>query len=538
MDDFNQPSNNAPTMGGESTAVPNSANLENQATINQGTIQTTSNQGGADTLPVQTQIPNAPIAQSIQSPGLQSGTAAQQPPPIPPSNSGVDTFGTVDDTQGSDSSKPFPKPVMAVMAIVILALLGFVVIGYVLLSGRDNESPDNNVTPTNTITPTATTTVSPTPIEVETQMRDVDELLTMNMIKLKTTGINASNDVSVDALPRGLAGSGDVGGIISSSVLYEDGVYKMWYTGAIKSDLNKRAIYYATSEDGRTWKKYDNSEPSATNTQSTNGRLAVGLTGSGDSANISNPFVLKDDEQYIMYYVATDGSQSPWAYSMFMATSPDGLTWTKVDNSNAPRTNGTSEEGHLTIGLPGSGDSGSIFDMSVIKVNGEYYMWYTGWDGTNTRIYMAGSSDGLNWTKVDNSTPVVSDNSTSNGRIGLGTSGKVDAKKSGEFDVYYDGTKFLMIYTGLSDVSGAKQQFTCAVSDDGYAWNKVNNSVGAGSTGIASLCSFPSSTASGAADINGVDHPNLLYDGGKLWLYYIGIGQNMERTLLIASEYN
>src|SRR3989338_1259097 len=215
----------------------------------------------------------------------------------------------------------------------------------------------------------------------------------------------------------------------------------MWYAG---NDGTNYRVYYATSPDGLTWTKYDNTVPSASDTTSTNGRIPLGTAGKGDSAHVSNPSVIKDRSTYKMWYVGNDGTNS----RIFYATSPDGLTWTKYDNTVPSASDTTSTNGRIPIGNAGRADSSQATNPFVIKDGPIYKMWYTGNDGTNYRILYATSPDGLTWTKYDNTVPSASDTTSTNGRIPLGTAGKGDSSRALEAFVIKDGSVYKIWYTG------------------------------------------------------------------------------------------
>src|SRR4051794_23089080 len=75
------------------------------------------------------------------------------------------------------------------------------------------------------------------------------------------------------------------------SVLCDNGVYKMWYSGA--SDYFWR-IHYATSDDGIVWRKHGVV-------------LDIGAPEDWDAVSVAFPNVLKlDDGTFLMYYCGHD----------------------------------------------------------------------------------------------------------------------------------------------------------------------------------------------------------------------------------------
>jgi len=154
------------------------------------------------------------------------------------------------------------------------------------------------------------------------------------------------------------------------SVIKDNGVYKMWYTG--RSYLGAK-IGFANSTDGFSWTKYVGGPV-----------LDAGLGVSWDSKHVAEPSVIKEGSTYKMWYRGQNGTISQIGY----ATSPDGLNWTKYAGNPI-----------LQIGSPGALDSLGVGAPSVIKEPGEYKMWYTVNNGSITRICYATSPDGILWTK-------------------------------------------------------------------------------------------------------------------------------------------
>lgn len=115
--------------------------------------------------------------------------------------------------------------------------------------------------------------------------------------------------------------------------------------------------------------------------------------------------------------------------------------WTvkKYNNTTPPNTDTgqVSTDGRIGIGSAGTGDAFGVYSPFVLKdeddpnPNHRYKMWYTGLESSinQGKIYMAVSPDGYSWTKVDNSIPAVSDDVSTNGRIGLGTTDRGTQKE-------------------------------------------------------------------------------------------------------------
>jgi PKD repeat protein/predicted GH43/DUF377 family glycosyl hydrolase len=152
---------------------------------------------------------------------------------------------------------------------------------------------------------------------------------------------------------------------------YDQGTYKMWYTGQKKSVWGWR-IMYATSSDGINWQKH-----------------GVVFTKTHLGLAVAHPNVLIDDSgTYRMWFSEYDMAHWRIRY----ATSSDGLTWTDQGLT-------------LDIGAPGDPDDFYIYMPSVlIEPDGTHVMFYSTSDGNpynHVEIYYATSPTGLSgsWTK-------------------------------------------------------------------------------------------------------------------------------------------
>ncbi|MBI2440388.1 MAG: hypothetical protein HYV35_03350 [Lentisphaerae bacterium] len=269
----------------------------------------------------------------------------------------------------------------------------------------------------------------------------------------------------------GIAGKGDDVGLFTPAVIGGP-TNQMWYTA---TDGGYYRIYYATSPDGLTWTKYDNTTPTDSDTVSTNGRIPRGTAGKGDDTYAAYATVIKDGTTYKMWY---SGYQDATTARIYYATSPDGLTWTKYSNSIPTNTDTTSTDGRIGLGSPGNGDTVDVFYPTVIKDGAVYKMWYTGYNGTNNRIYYATSPDGLTWTKYNNAIPTNSNTTSTDGRIPLGTAGKGDQTSAYIPVVIKVGNTYKMWYGGYD---GANARIYYATSPDGLTWTKHNNTTPADS---------------------------------------------------------
>lgn len=101
-----------------------------------------------------------------------------------------------------------------------------------------------------------------------------------------------------------------------------------------------------------------------------------------------------DSLRYEMWFTAST-SVGLRPYSIGFATSPYGINWTKHQNPVLESNAGTWDES--TVEFP-----------MVIRENGEYKMWYSGFDPISPNLLgYATSPDGINWTKDTLNNPVM-----------------------------------------------------------------------------------------------------------------------------------
>lgn len=150
-----------------------------------------------------------------------------------------------------------------------------------------------------------------------------------------------------------------------------DGTYWMWYDGW---DGAIYRIFAATSADGVSWTKHGVV-------------LDVGPAGSQDSASVAYPFVLYDQGRFYLWYTGLTSFSPPDNSAIMLATSSDGLQWTKQGTVLAP-------------GAAGSLDSYNTFTAGVVRDGATWVMVYTGQDANATsQLLWAQSSDGATWQK-------------------------------------------------------------------------------------------------------------------------------------------
>ena len=151
------------------------------------------------------------------------------------------------------------------------------------------------------------------------------------------------------ALDLGKPGSYDDYDVLGPSLLVENGVYKMWYTAGGGPGTGM-TIAYATSPDGITWTKYEKNPVMA-------------------EKGAYYPAVLKVGETYMMWYSLPDKNDKGHT-AIYLATSPDGITWTQHPDNPV-----------LRHGEEAAWDGKTVFEPSVYFDGRVYHMWFTGVNG-------------------------------------------------------------------------------------------------------------------------------------------------------------
>jgi len=254
-------------------------------------------------------------------------------------------------------------------------------------------------------------------------------------------GITWTKYTGNPVLDLGESGEWDDSEVDEPSVLFEDGIYKMWYAGYDGSNLR---IGYATSPDGITWMKYVG-----------NPVLDLGESGEWDDTWVDEPFVLFENGMYRMWYTGRDGSKNRIGY----ATSPDGIVWTKYAGNPV-----------LDLGEFGEWDNYRLYGPSVLFEDGTYKMWYPGHDGSNLRIGYATSLDGITWMKY-----------VGNPVLDLGISGEWDDYYVTAPSVLFECGTYKMWYMG-NDGSDDRIGYATSepagprvISFSGYEWEVKAN---------------------------------------------------------------
>ncbi len=202
---------------------------------------------------------------------------------------------------------------------------------------------------------------------------------------------------------------------------------------------------YLTSYNGEVWQ-------SASKTDfyrySGNPILPNGPTSSWDSNEVSRHWVIYNGTGYMMWFTGVDSSNK---WEIGLATSSDGISWTKYSGNPV-----------LTVGGSGTWESGYIGRPTVIFDGKEYIMIYQGKQSTNPKIGFATSVDGINWNKYPNN-PVLDQ----------GASGLWDERGVNCPNVFSDGVSYKLWFSGLTNGNNLKAGY--ASSYDCIHWTKYQN---------------------------------------------------------------
>ena len=296
---------------------------------------------------------------------------------------------------------------------------------------------------------------------------------------------------------------------------------------------------------------------------SNNPVLQTGDTDAWDEAAVESPVVVKDEDTYKMWYTGQNSS-GPWQIGY--ATSSYGTDWTKYGSDPVlqPRvdkwdsahvmapwvimegstykmwyegTDNADDDVNIQIGyatssdginwsgldnpvLPKGGendwDGGGVWTATVIKEGSTYKMWYVGeiicTDGPcDTAIGYATSSDGIIWEKYNDLDTDTAPYAASDPVINLGPDGSWDGDYICTVRVIKEGSIYRMWYTGEEfETPVGGERIGYAYSMDGINWRKYN-----GNPVIME-------GQSGSFDDDGIWDPMVIKDGNTYKMWYSG----------------
>jgi predicted GH43/DUF377 family glycosyl hydrolase len=358
-----------------------------------------------------------------------------------------------------------------------------------------------------------------------------------------------------EVLPPGKAGMADSYRVMQPCVLYDNGVYFMWYTA---DDSENRRVAYATSTDGVAWKRGgivfdlapggnysegafapavvrtatgfhmlftgnkivsgDDIQSKLINADSadglnwTPGNIAFSASGSGasfDGYNVSQPTILDDPgtaHRYKMWYVGNNPDANGNAHDRV------GLAYTKNENTVSQWVKEPGPAGDpyydsvLTLGTQGAAfDTMKVADLRPVSkpaaAGTGLYGFYTGTNAADfvSRIGVKQSSDGgLTWTDVGTHATLID-------RAPAGQLGEGGVACPSPV-VRSDGAGWWVYHTALS-ASGVPAIGLHTVSAD-----------------LATVTASPAAVVAsgGLYDAAGQTDPSVVARDGELVLFYAG----------------
>lgn len=246
----------------------------------------------------------------------------------------------------------------------------------------------------------------------------------------------------------------DCGTIYAPQVIEHDGLFHLFYTGSCQRGGRPSAIGYATSPDGLAWTKsasnpiltpdasgYDamcvsagvpfvegdtwtlyyaaNSQPCAGPGQHVgratatdpNGPwqrddspvLETGSAGAWDAGFIMPQVVLRSGDGYVLYYTAGEDYLVPLPRFVGMATSPDGIHWTKYDDPATTAAPYAESDPVMMVQADGTTAPLTGWAFDVLKTDDGWEMFFSSTCPQATDqtcpgfIALAYSADGLHW---------------------------------------------------------------------------------------------------------------------------------------------
>lgn len=294
----------------------------------------------------------------------------------------------------------------------------------------------------------------------------------MTLVIFCASGIVAQTELTPyqgnPILGFGSPGSWDAGWVAFGRTVLHNGTYYSFYAGSPDLMTSPETIGYAISSDGISFTKYENNpvlkgdstgfdayfvsepvplidsntwvlyynaspvpsaepgpaigravanDPSGPWTRADSAVLETGNAGEWDASFILPNSVIHTDSGYVMYYSASIGPPSQGAPAMVgMATSADGITWTKYDDPATTDPPYADSDPVLTPGTPGSWDAGFAWECTVWQSLNGWEMYYSGTpdDFATEQIGYATSDDGIHWDKYENN-PVLGPDESWNG---------------------------------------------------------------------------------------------------------------------------
>ena len=158
----------------------------------------------------------------------------------------------------------------------------------------------------------------------------------------------------------------------NGSALVHDHRFWYWYVAGPKG---RPRLGLARSDDWLNWRK------------ETRPVLEPGPYGSWDEYGVADPYVIRIEPFFYMYFLGQDRARRQ---RLGVARSADGVHWEKLRSNPI-----------LELGEDGAFDENGLGEPAVWQSNGFYWILYTGRDvHENRRMGLARSTDGIHWTRL------------------------------------------------------------------------------------------------------------------------------------------
>jgi predicted GH43/DUF377 family glycosyl hydrolase len=165
----------------------------------------------------------------------------------------------------------------------------------------------------------------------------------------------------------------------NGAALDVDGEFLYWYQAG-----RTPRIGLARSRYGRTWSKCP--EPV----------LDLGPRGSWDERGVADPYVIRVEGRFYMYYLGQDRARRQ---RLGVAVSDDGVEWSKLRGNPI-----------LELGAPRAFDEIGLGEPAVWIAHDRYWMLYTARDRKeHRRLGLAVSNDGVSWERISDSAVLEGD---------------------------------------------------------------------------------------------------------------------------------
>ncbi len=181
-----------------------------------------------------------------------------------------------------------------------------------------------------------------------------------------------------DVAPEG--SDWDRGGVETVHVMKDNAAYMMWYSGyeVRENPPVTMKIGLATSSDGIIWYRED-----------ANPILDKGAPGEWDDSWIESPSVVTVNGYYYMLY---SGIGDPYRCAIGLATSRDGIRWTKYPGNPVFEPEPANSWENAVVYAPSLYHDGNQFVMFYVGMNSATFL-------EAARIGIAISNDGITWKR-------------------------------------------------------------------------------------------------------------------------------------------